>query len=742
MTPHKVKERKVTPVKIYDSAVKNLWREITRLRKKGNCFSQRLNNAKKLLKEPSFHKVFKTMSIPAKFFNIVQYKQNKRKQFTVDEKVLALRLFIKTPKGYLLLAKLFTLPSHTSLKRLLAQIKISPGPNNVLLFDNLKTLASEFTVEDRLCSLIFDKMPIKPQILYDATKDEIKGLVSNGKRDIASHALVFMIKGIRKQYKQPVAYYFTNCLNKLELRFFILEVIRKVQEAGFIIICTVCNHSTTYVSAINELIRETKVNLLNNPKVMEYEYDYFEVNEQKIIPLYDTSHLIKGLRDNLILNNLIYIDTEDNREKTVKWEYFQQLYLADKMFGELRFLQKITEEHVVPEIIKKVRTRTAVQIFSHSVAVATEHLSARGKLPKACRELIPFVLTIDNLFDSLNVTSFNDMDGKIFRSALRINSPHHCLWEKSIKMLKTIKFTHGKAEFVPPCVFLFIKTIQGFQALSRLLFEKYFFHFVMTGNMNQSPIDTFFADIRSLRARNVAPNTVAFEIAYKSLLLNNYCVQSVHASCEHDDSKYLLSLKFSCKDIETAAPNAAEEKEIPFSEDLACPIEDNTFNKGQRNYFCRWVVQKCLKRVTKSCRCCKNDLIDTNNNGSNTYIPSKEYVPNKKWRHYPRPALIYCFTQIQNLCISHLKREVPSVDVKRYIKCCVDRFLKFHFKCKTHKEKLKKCFVESTINILIYNWCRSLNKILYGKVSGTDSEDALKVVVQTYYNKRKHKLLN
>lgn len=42
---------------------------------------------------------------------------------------------------------------------------------------------------------------------------------------------------------------------------------------------------------------------------------------------------------------------------TIKWEYFELLYRAHQSFGELRCLAKITEEHNVPEKLKKCELR-------------------------------------------------------------------------------------------------------------------------------------------------------------------------------------------------------------------------------------------------------------------------------------------------------------------------------------------------------------------------------------------------
>lgn len=132
-----------------------------------------------------------------------------------------------------------------------------------------------------------------------------------------------------------------------------------------------------------------------------------------VVPLYDTPHLIKGIRNNLLTKDLRYVT--NNKEKIVKWDYFKMVYDADKSYGELRLLHKLTEEHINPEEIKKMRVKSATQLFSHSVAVVTEHLTARGDLPIECRQLVDLTLLIDDLFDSLNVNSFSIPNGKVFK---------------------------------------------------------------------------------------------------------------------------------------------------------------------------------------------------------------------------------------------------------------------------------------------------------------------------------------
>lgn len=154
------------------------------------------------------------MKKPAQLFLHMQLqtaKKDKGRRFSLEEKVLALSLYKKSPKCYGLLNKYFTWPSSKTMKRLLSNIKITPGINKIIL-EKLKKTILQLPVTDRLSSLIFDEMSLTPQIFYDAHKDKFDGFATNQNNKFADHVLVFMVKGLKKNFKQPIAYYFTTGL--------------------------------------------------------------------------------------------------------------------------------------------------------------------------------------------------------------------------------------------------------------------------------------------------------------------------------------------------------------------------------------------------------------------------------------------------------------------------------------------------------------------------------------------------
>lgn len=68
-------------------------------------------------------------------------------------------------------------------------------------------------IKFRYCSILFDKICLSSGLQYTLRADEIDGFVDTGKyksQELADHALVLMIRGIRKKTKQPIAYSFSD----------------------------------------------------------------------------------------------------------------------------------------------------------------------------------------------------------------------------------------------------------------------------------------------------------------------------------------------------------------------------------------------------------------------------------------------------------------------------------------------------------------------------------------------------
>ncbi|KAL0840685.1 hypothetical protein ABMA28_015879 [Loxostege sticticalis] len=71
----------------------------------------------------------------------------------------------------------------------------------------------------------------------------------------------------------------------------------------------------------------------------------------------------------------------------------------------------------------------------------------------------------------------------------------------------------------------------------------------------------------------------------------------------------------------------------------------------------------------------------------------------------------------------------------RYLKTEIHRLRK---RGQSHKDVLNNYFINTTFNILIYSWCRNVNRILSGKLKYDGDDDETKLAAHNYYKKHKN----
>ncbi len=68
--------------------------------------------------------------------------------------------------------------------------------------------------EAKVCSLMMDEISLKRHLFYDVSKDCMVGLEDYGDNKtsgiVAGSALVLMVRGVIRNWKQPIAYYLVS----------------------------------------------------------------------------------------------------------------------------------------------------------------------------------------------------------------------------------------------------------------------------------------------------------------------------------------------------------------------------------------------------------------------------------------------------------------------------------------------------------------------------------------------------
>jgi hypothetical protein len=110
---------------------------------------------------------------------------------------------------------------------------------------------------------MFDKMSIREHLHFNQNIDCVEGfddLARHGRTsNIANHALVFMLHGLRRRGKQPIPYYLTRGSTKGEMHVsFLMEVLDACHNARLVVVATVCDMGANNVKVLKHLVVSEK----------------------------------------------------------------------------------------------------------------------------------------------------------------------------------------------------------------------------------------------------------------------------------------------------------------------------------------------------------------------------------------------------------------------------------------------------------------------------------------------------
>jgi hypothetical protein len=222
---------------------------------------------------------------------------------------------------------------------------------------------------------MFDEMSIRENLHFNQKLGCIEGFEDLGSRGrtskVANHALVFMLRGLRKKWKQPVAYYLVRGSAKGQMLVkFLEEVLGACHDAGLEVVATVCDMAAN------------NVNVLKNKGVSE-ETPFFTFRDQEIAAVFDPPHLLKCTRNLFLKYNVgnVECDITINGEPyigTAKWDDILKLFEVEKR-NVYSLLPKVTERHIKPVGRNSMKVSLAAQVMSSSMAAAISTLVTVGK---------------------------------------------------------------------------------------------------------------------------------------------------------------------------------------------------------------------------------------------------------------------------------------------------------------------------------------------------------------------------
>lgn len=287
------------------------------------------------------------------------------------------------------------LPHENTIKKWYANSNCNGEPGIQLgCLETLSNLVSEYRKKNEIlyCSLSFDEMSIKQHIQWSDNKKKFLGYVSYGNDDkqIATHAIVFLVTGINSMFSIPIAFHFIqNSFGPDDKAKLLIEVIKSMTNIGVMIVNVTFDGLPTNFAVCKKLGASFNTNDLR---------PYFEdpIDKHRIYIILDACHMLKLWR-NTIGNHKQIID---GNGQIINWEFFE---LLENCRIKNEFVtHKLTKRHINWEK-DKMNVRLAAQTLSNSNSKSLLYLKENECDGfDGCTGTAEFCKRANHLFDIFN----------------------------------------------------------------------------------------------------------------------------------------------------------------------------------------------------------------------------------------------------------------------------------------------------------------------------------------------------
>ena len=464
---------------------------------------------------------------------------------------LALSIYFRNARVYTFLRKIFALPSRSLLRGYASLFNSGVGWSE-FAFKVLKEKLEKKTLTNKVCAISIDAMDISKGISYHVGLDKFDGFEDMGpygrNEKLAKQALVFMVQGVGFKYKQAVGYFiFSKRMNSDQVKPMVLDCITKLREIGAIPKVIICDQGGPHRGLYTKL----------GATIEEPYFDHTHNDiESRIFTLWDTPHLLKSLRNNLI-NHDIQVGGI-----VVSWGPFRYLHEIQQQHPkEFRMAPKLTSKHIQPNKFEKMRVFLATRVFSNTVAAALQTLASYVEdegTAEGLRNAAVLALKMNRIFDIFNSSSSHSYQTDklpIMRDNRQIDvlEREFLPWFKSLKILRPEKPEKipvepsatpivkpaDKPEYTP-CIKGWKQNIICLKMLWTELRDVYGFERLFTRRLNQDTLENYFSSVRNSGGNNINPDSAKFQTIMHGLITNQIMQVTVAGSNCEDDLTPLL----------------------------------------------------------------------------------------------------------------------------------------------------------------------------------------------------------
>ena len=299
------------------------------------------------------------------------------------------------------------LPSTRTLKDYKNFIKPKRGFQKDIVND-LCSLTHSYSENQRFVTLMFDEMKIKSNLVFDKHNDELIGFVDLGDPDtnyncfgeeennLATHALIFYLRGLMTTLKYCFAYFGTTGITSTQLMPIFWEAVFILEK-----LCSlkVIAATSDGASANRSFFKLHKFLVFNTNNTVCYRtLNLFETSRY-IYFFADAPHLLKTARNCLRHSSFGKDGTRImwNNGQYLLWQHIVEMHQQDLQQG-LKLLPKITDQHVFLNSFSVMTVKFAVQVLSNTMSTILKKFG-----PKEATETAKYCFFLDKFFDCLNV---------------------------------------------------------------------------------------------------------------------------------------------------------------------------------------------------------------------------------------------------------------------------------------------------------------------------------------------------
>lgn len=472
------------------------------------------------------------------------------KSYSAEVRKFCLELHFQRPSAYRYVRAAFEnhLPHERTIGLWYQFSNVNQG-NGVCqeAFERLEQIVKQMNGEKLICSLIFDEIYIRKQILRCRESSEYVGYVTYGsefnnslrqERDTddddaydeeldeydeeelpcANQAIVFMLCGLNKRFKLPIAYEFIRSLDAFQRANLTMLIIKKITQSGI----RIANLTFDGYSANHKMCELLGANLnVHSDDFRPYLIN--PIDEEKIYILKDPSHMQKLIRNTLGAREVLF--DEDGQQ--IRWNHIEKL---EKLGRKHHFLtHKLTKRHI--QYKKSIMdVQISRETLSGPVADSLQYLKDKGYNGfKDCHPTIKFIRKMDKLAAVCNSHDSNKIDP--FEKPLNSGNIRivNSFFSECLSYIKSLKIT-GKQNSRKVPITKSIRKV-GFSGMiinMKVLLSMYeefvvggLMHELPTYAMSQDHLEALFGRLRARQGSNDNPNVVEFKGAWRKLLCGN-----------------------------------------------------------------------------------------------------------------------------------------------------------------------------------------------------------------------------